>query len=222
MRLAYLVGRRRILAGMLMPVTIAVLMLAVMTAVDGRSKETLTVSADGNGNQPGFVPFFTRVGPFGPTIRNDDWVVLYFYYEEPESCVPGGFNLLGMFGPAPAFCSTPSTDGVALPSPGPSPVPKHQSFVGNGNVPVWLVDPAEFDAITADGDLLIGEVEPIALKGIASQFHETLHPGGGANQLMMSTTAHGVTDSGDSFKFSAHYTLFGKKNGASVVKVNIH
>jgi hypothetical protein len=174
----------------------------------------------GEGNESfGFLPFYARTG-VNDQILNEDWAVVYFYYEDAPGCVPDDFNLMNLFDPAaPSNCDVAATNGKSVPNPDGR--PKHTSINGNGNVPVWFVPRAEFDTAIADGQLFIDELTAIALKGTASQFHETLNPAPWAQQVHIASNGRGELEDGRTFNFSLSATVFGKTGGAYQVNVRI-
>lgn len=129
-------------------------------------------------------------------------------------CVPANFNLLDLYDlPAPpvhpgAFACPLTTSGFELwDDPGKDGAPRQAVSTGNA-VPVWFVSWPVLQAALADNVLTKSELESLnPLKGVATSFHELLHPdsgppgstGGGNGRLTI--TASGFLRDGRAFQY---------------------
>jgi hypothetical protein len=148
------------------------------------------------------VPAYARITA-GEIFHDGEWAVIPLY--RPATCIPAEFNLLDFFDiPGAFFCQPQTVQTASIWKNGPpgDPAPIHAKSHGLGAVPVWFVTWAELEAAIADGVLTIGELEslPSLLKGTASFFTETLHPGEAANVGMLTFVARGVLDDGRTFQ----------------------
>lgn len=69
-------------------------------------------------------------------------------------------------------------------------------------VPIWFVSLADFGAAAAGGGVTMAELEALSpMKGMASRFHETLHPREGEHRMIID--ARGTLEDGRTFRFHA-------------------
>lgn len=135
--------------------------------------------------------------------HTDEWAAVVFY--RSPACIPATFNLLDLFDVPGAFFCDLTIDGFEIWRNGPPPVdsaPMMAVFRGLGSVPIWFVSWEELQAAIADDVLTMPELEaiPSLIKGSATDFHETLHPTGGAVNPKILIKAHGVLEDGRSFQ----------------------
>jgi hypothetical protein len=149
-------------------------------------------------------PFYARVER-GLVLQTDEWVAIAFYRD--PTCVRSGFNLLNFFDFAniPGIFSCPLTvNGFELwDDPATDAGPRQSKLRGNGAVPVWFISVEDFnDALPG---LTITELlaMPSLMRGVATDFEETLHPLGVAEQSMLQIVARGDLPDGRTFNFMA-------------------
>ena len=162
-------------------------------------------------------PFYARIErtpdgqPF--VFHTDEWAVIPFY-RSPE-CVPPDFNLLDFFDfaniPAIFACELTIVGFEIYPNdapPGAAPI-QAMSF-GLDAMPVWFVQWSELEAAVADDVLTMAELEGLTtlVKGTATFFKETLHPG--AFKLQM--VGGGILEDGRSFSFEGEETHYDIKH----------
>jgi hypothetical protein len=142
-------------------------------------------------------PVYARAErPF--VFHTAEWAAFVFY--RSPGCVPDSVNLLDFPSPIPAVFSCPlKVSGFELWDKGPGLElgPRHALSTGS-DVPVWFVPWAALQHAIQDGILTIVELEALTpLKGIATNFHEVLHPSvppgaqGGAKVPHLTITALG-------------------------------
>ncbi len=158
-------------------------------------------------DSPG-IPAYARVErPF--VHHTDQWAAIVFY--RPTDCVPGSFNLLDLFDFPAAFACRPLTvSGFELWENGPPIDGAPRQTVSSGvAVPVWFVPWPTLQAALTDNVLTKSELESLnPLKGVATTFHEVLHPAfglpgapGGAKVPHLTITASGVLHDGRTFQY---------------------
>lgn len=148
-------------------------------------------------------PFYARIER-GLVLQTEEWVAIAFY-RDPD-CVRASFNLLNFFDVAniPAIFSCPLTvSGFELWDDPPGAAPKQGKLRGNGEVPVWFISVADYEA--ALPGLTMTELLAMSslMQGVATDFEETLHPLGGAQQSMLQIVASGDLPDGRTFHFVA-------------------
>lgn len=202
----------------LIALTIACSDDATVTDLDSRAAEgslvaTSTTQAHGlvrkeiPAEDPG-PPFYARVTRILDQFFHDDgWLAIPFY--RPPECVPGDFDLLGLFDfPGPggpgAFACPLLFDGFLLTEPDAPPgrFPRHVVLEGSGT-PVWFVPWGEFLEAANDGAVTVGELEALdPLIGTTRRYHEMLKPREGDHLIVID--AAGELDDGRDF--SLHVT----------------
>lgn len=154
------------------------------------------------GEDPG-PPFYARVGM--QVLQGDGYVAIPFY-RSPD-LVPAGFNLLSFYDfPGPggpgAFAAPLLMSGFTL-TEADAPLgtfPKQVELRGD-DVPVWFVRSDAFHAAAQDGTLTIAELRALSpLVGIATRYHETLHPRAEAHKIVIE--AAGTLQDGRTFALS--------------------
>ncbi len=157
------------------------------------------------GDSPG-PPIYARLDRPLP-YHTDEWAAIVFY--RAPGCVPGSFNLLDFFDFPAAFDCPLTVSGFELWENGPpiDSAPRDTNLSGLA-VPVWFVPWPVLRAAIADDVLTMPELESLApLKGLATTFHEILHPfvppgtPGGAKVPHLTITASGVLPNGRSFQY---------------------
>src|SRR5829696_5722448 len=128
---------------------------------------------------PPNAPFYAELGPGPNAIHDGTWAAIPFYTQ--PSCVPSDFNLLNFFDIPRAFGCPLTVEGFSVWKNGPPPVdaaPIQNILRGTGAVHIWFVRWTELQAGMADGVLTMPELSamPSLRKGIATVYHETLHP----------------------------------------------
>jgi hypothetical protein len=125
-------------------------------------------------------PFYSRtespasVGGFG--YRTDEWATITFYRD--PNCVPAGFNLFDFYDIPGAFFCPSLVDGFSLHVEPMGMTPPKMSNLSGNAVAIWFVPwDAPFQQAVANGSLTIADLEamPGLLKGVATQFRETLN-----------------------------------------------
>ncbi len=177
-----------------------VLMAVVLGAITGPAQAA--VRQEIPEEQPG-PPFYARTISRIPGAEELSAVV---FYRDP-ACIPSGFNLLDFFDIPRAFRCPLTVEGFVIWKNGPPPqdqAPIQQVLFENEAkaVPVWFVSTSELEAARADNVLTINElaVLPSLVRGMATSFHETLHPTGGAQQDMIEINARGTVPNGRRFQ----------------------
>lgn len=176
----------------------AALITLMMTDFAG-AQVLLRVPADTPGP-----PAYTRTdlhdGSF--PYHTDEWAAIVFY-RSPD-CVPDGFNLLTFFDLPGAFACGLTISGFELwdNPPGIDLAPQHTVSHGVA-VPIWFVPWPALEAAIADNVLTMPELESLGpRKGVATTFHELLHPAGGPAKVPhLTITAQGLLLEGGSFQF---------------------
>lgn len=161
-------------------------------------------------------PFYARVG--AQILTDGNWVAIPFY--RPPACVPADFNLLEFYHfPGPggwgAFLCPLTVTGMLLIEPD-APLgtfPRQVNMRGD-NVPVWFAPHAAFMAAADDGVMTMAELEALnPLKGIATRFHEMLHPRDENHRIVI--TSGGLLDDGRNFTFNLTHL------GTEIVSIRI-
>jgi hypothetical protein len=156
------------------------------------------------GDSPG-LPAYARVErPFA--FHTDQWAAIVFY-RVPE-CVPANFNLLDFVDIPGAFACPLTVSGFEIWENGPAFDGAPRQVVNSGlAVPVWIVPWPALQSALADDVLTITELTALnPLKGIATTFHELLHPfgppgtSGGAKVPHLTISASGRLPDGRSFQ----------------------
>ena len=176
----------------------AALITLMMTGFAG-AQVLLRVPADTPG-PPAYARVELHDGLF--PFHTDEWAAIVFY-RSPD-CVPDGFNLLTLFDLPGAFACGLTISGFELWDNGPGIDLAPQHTVSHGvAVPVWFVPWPALEAAIADDVLTMPELESLGpRKGIATTFHELLHPlGGPAKVAHLKITAQGLLLDGGSFQF---------------------
>ncbi len=180
--------------------------------------ETLIRSAESAGlvrvtvpdPDPG-IPAYARAFPGANQFFHDGvWLAIPFY--RAPSAIPADFNLLEFFhfpGPnGPGAFGTPILiEGFYFIEPN-APLGTFPTLaVSTGDsVPIWFVRWSDYQAAMADNVITIGDVVAMQpLRGIATQFKETLKPR--LDDHLTVITASGVLDDGRTFEF--HVTHVG-------------
>ena len=135
--------------------------------------------------------------------HTDEWAAVVFY--RSPACIPANFNLLDLFDVPGAFFCDLTIDGFEIWRNGPPPIdpaPMMAVFRGLGSVPVWFVSWQEMQSAIADDTITMTELNAMQslMRGAANEFHETLHPTGGAVNPKILINAHGTLEDGRSFR----------------------
>lgn len=158
------------------------------------------------GEDPG-PPFYARVERQAVHTEivphTDEWAAVVFYRN--PACVPADFNLMDLFHVPNAFFCGLTIDGFEIWRNGPPPIdpaPMMAEFNGLGAVPIWFVSWPELQAAVADDTLTMTELSAMdsLIVGSATNFHETLHPTGGAKNPKLIMTASGTLSDGRTFR----------------------
>ena len=152
------------------------------------------------GESPG-IPAYARVErPF--EFHTEQWAAIVFY-RSPE-CVPIAFNLLDFFDIPGAFGCPSTVSGFEVweNEPGVDLAPRQAVYSGLA-VPVWFVPWPALQTALADDVLTMTELTSLdPLKGVATVFHELLHPFGGVAKVPhLTISASGKLLDGRSFRF---------------------
>ena len=149
-------------------------------------------------------PFYARIER-GVVLQDDGWIAIAFYRE--PACVRDNFNLLNFFDFAniPAIFSCPLTvSGFEIwRDPSSDAGPRQSKLRGNGGVPIWFVTAAEFSAALPGITMAELRAMPSLMEGIATDFEETLHPLGAAQQAVLEIVARGNLPDGRRFHLAA-------------------
>jgi hypothetical protein len=179
-------------------VACALLAAALFTSL-GASSANAQLRLEVPAESPG-IPAYARVErPF--VYQTDQWAAIVFYRD--PTCVPAGFNLLDFFDfPAAFDCPlTVSAFEIWENLPGIDFAPR-QVVSSGGAVPVWFVPSSALQAALEDDVLTISELESLSpLKGIATTFHEVLHPFEEAKIPHLTIAASGVLPNGRTFQY---------------------
>ncbi len=171
------------------------------------------------GDSPG-APIYARTdledGSY--PYHTDEWAAIVFY--RGPGCVPSGFNLLYFVDFPAAFDCELNISGFELWENGPGIDSSPLLTVSSGSsVPIWFVSWPALEAALTDNALTMPELESLnPLKGIATTFHEVLHPlGGSAKVPHLTITADGFFPDGRSFQY--HFNSVEKNKPADNVKI---
>jgi hypothetical protein len=151
------------------------------------------------GDSPG-VPAYARVErPF--VFHTDQWAAIIFYRD--PGCVPGGFNLLDFFDFPAAFGCPLTVSGFEIWENGPGIDGAPRKVVSSGQaVPVWFVLWSDLQSVLTDDVLTISELNSLGpLKGVATIFHEVLHPLGAVKTPHLTISASGKLPDGRTFQY---------------------
>ncbi len=172
------------------------------------------------GESPG-APYYANVErPF--IWHTEQWAAIVFL--RAPDCVPANFNLLDLYDIPAAFACPLTYSGFELwDKPGIDGAPR-QVVASGIAVPVWFVPWPVLQAASADNVLTKSELESLApLKGVASVFHEVLHPlgppgtTGGAKMPHMTITASGFLSDGRSFQYEFTSVEYGTAQHVRIV-----
>lgn len=148
-------------------------------------------------------PFYARIER-GLVLQTDEWVAIAFY-RDPE-CVPASFNLRDFFDsnfPAVFSCSLTVHGFEVWSDPANDDGPRQSKLRGNGAVPVWFVSVEDYQAALPGLTMTELLSMPSLMQGVATDFEETLHPLGIAQQSMLQIVATGELPDGRTFQFVA-------------------
>lgn len=149
-------------------------------------------------------PFYARIER-GLVLQTDEWVAIAFYRD--PACVPASFNLLNFFDfaniPAVFFCPLTVHGFEVWGDPATDAGPRQSKLRGNGAVPVWFVSPEDYRAALPGLTMTELLAMPSLIQGVATDFEETLHPLGIAEQSMLQIVAAGYLPDGRTFQFEA-------------------
>jgi hypothetical protein len=149
-------------------------------------------------------PYYARVER-GVVLEAHGWVAIAFYRD--PACVRSNFNLLNFmdFANIPSIFSCSLTvNGFELwDDPATDAAPRQSKLRGNGSVPIWFVSDVDFRAALPGITLTELLAMPSLMQGVATQFEETLHPLGGAQQNSLQIAASGDLPDGRTFQFLA-------------------
>ena len=158
-------------------------------------------------------PFYARIER-AVILQTDEWVAIPFYRE--PACVRAGFNLLNFFDfaniPGIFFCPLTVSGFELWDDPASDAAPRQSQLQGNGAVPVWFVSVDDFQAALPGLTMTELLAMPSLMQGVATSFHETLHPLEGAQQTMLQIGAAGYLPDGRSFDLQATEAGGGVRN----------
>ena len=159
---------------------------------------------------PGMPAYAWVARPF--VWHTEQWAAIVFL--RAPDCVPPGFNLLDLYDPpAPpfhpgAFACPLTVSGFEVWDKGPGIAEPRQAVSHGIAVPVWFVPWPVFQAAIADDVLTKSELESLApLKGVATTYHEVLHP---ISTQHMTIIASGFLSDGRSFQYEINAPEYGK------------
>lgn len=191
--------------------TIAAFAFLLMTATAASAQVRTEIPTEDPG--PPFYARFERDAVHTDIVpHTDEWAAVVFY--RSPGCIPVNFNLLDLFDVPGAFFCDLTIDGFEVWRNGPPPIdqaPMMAVLRGMGAVPIWFVSWEELQAEIADDALTITELSAMKslIVGTATDFHETLHPTGGAVNPKILINARGTLEDGRSFRL----THSGQKGG---------
>lgn len=149
-------------------------------------------------------PFYARIER-GLVLQTDEWVAIAFYRD--PACVPASFNLLNFFDlvsiPAIFFCPLTVHGFEVWSDPATDAGPRQSKLRGNGAVPVWFVSVEDYQAALPGLTMTELLSMPSLMQGVATDYEETLHPLGIAQQSMLQIVATGDLPDGRTFQFVA-------------------
>jgi hypothetical protein len=149
-------------------------------------------------------PFYARIER-GLVLQTDEWVAIAFYRD--PGCVPASFDLLDFFDvtniPAVFFCPLTVHGFEVWSDPANDDGPRQSKLRGNGAVPVWFVSGEDYREALPGLTMTELLAMPSLIQGVATDFEETLHPLGIAEQSMLQIVAAGSLPDGRTFQFEA-------------------
>lgn len=149
-------------------------------------------------------PFYARIER-GLVLQTDEWVAIAFYRD--PACVPASFNLLNFFDfaniPAVFFCPLTVHGFEVWSDPAADAGPRQSKLRGNGAVPVWFLTVEDYQAVLPGLSMSELLAMPSLMQGVATDYEETLHPLGIAEQSMLQIVASGYLPDGRTFHFVA-------------------
>ncbi len=149
-------------------------------------------------------PFYARIER-GLVLQTGEWVAIAFYRD--PACVPASFNLFNFFDfaniPAVFFCPLTVHGFEVWSDPATDAGPRQSKLQGNGAVPVWFVSVEDYQAALPGLTMTELLSMPSLMQGVATDFEETLHPLGIAQQSMLQIVATGDLPDGRTFQFVA-------------------
>ncbi len=150
---------------------------------------------------PGMPAYAWAARPF--VWHTEQWAAIVFL--RAPGCVPADFNLLDLYDfPAPpghpgAFACPLAVSGFELRDTPDINVQPRQAVNNGIAVPVWFVRWNVLQAAMADDVLTKSELESLApLKGVATNYHEVLHP---ISTAHLTIVASGFLSDGRSFQY---------------------
>jgi hypothetical protein len=123
------------------------------------------------------IPIYARVGPILNQFFVTDGQLVIPFYRDPE-CIRDDFNFLTYYDPPAAFGCDLTVQGKfvieADAEQGSFPIMAHTEGT---QVPVWIVDWAEFQVLMEDESVTLPGIEALnPIKGFAQQYEEFLSP----------------------------------------------
>ena len=188
--------------------TVVPVMLAALAAA---ALANVVLFFPGPLGEPSGVPAYARIerAPYDglPLVHHDqEWAAIPFY--RSPACARAAFNLLDFFDAPAAFNCPMTVEGFEIWKNGPwagESSPIQVVSHGSGAVPVWFVRWEVLKTALSDNLLTMPELIALApLKGTASFFKETLHPGegpsgGSAKNTKLQFVARGLLEDGRTF-----------------------
>jgi hypothetical protein len=123
------------------------------------------------------IPIYARVGPILNQFFVTDGQLVIPFYRDPE-CIRGDFNFFAYYDPPVAFGCDLTVKGKfvieANAEQGTFPIMAH---TGGTQVPVWVVDWAEFQALMENESVTLPEIETLnPIMAMAHHYEEYLSP----------------------------------------------
>ncbi len=144
---------------------------------------------------PGMPAYAWAARPF--VWHTDQWAAIVFL--RAPGCVPADFNLLDLYDIPRVFACPLTVSGFELrDTPDINAWPRQAVNHGIA-VPVWFVPWSALQAAMADNVLTKSQLELLApLKGVATSYHEVLHP---ISTAHLTIVASGFLSDGRSFQY---------------------
>lgn len=147
------------------------------------------------------IPIYARVGPILNQFFVTDGLLVIPFYRDPE-CIRNDFNFLTYYDPPAAFGCDLTVQGKfvieADAEQGTFPIMAHTEGT---QVPVWIVNWAEFQALMENESVTLPEIEALnPIKGTAQQYDEYLSPRMNEHEVIIEASGT-IPANGQKFNF---------------------
>lgn len=147
------------------------------------------------------IPIYARVGPILNQFFVTDGMLVIPFYRGTE-CIRDDFNFLTYYDPPAAFGCDLTIQGKfvieADAEQGAFPI---MAYTEGTQVPVWIVDWAEFQSLMESESVTMPEIEALnPIKGVAQQYEEYLSPRMNEHQVIIEASGN-ISETAQQFTF---------------------